>query len=209
MTIKEIFDIINGNHISSGKFSISSINGCPRKKYMEIKNLWKETYDAKTLRAFSLGDMFHRQAVKELMEKGDKLNYHVVAAEVDIPEHQYISGRADLILSDNNTKELIIVDIKSSGDWTLKEVKDGRVSESYINQMQLYLHFFKLNRGFIVFYGKHKGIIEEYEVIYNKDLCENLIKEIENFMINNVAAGVEPPKCKGEGMFPCQCCKDK
>lgn len=206
--IKEVFDITNGFHTSSGKLSISSINGCRRKKYLELKGLHKETYDAKSMRAFALGDLFHQQAAKEILEKGEKVGLHLVAGEVDIPEQKYISGRADQIISISATGELIIVDIKSAGDWTLDKAKKGEVDSSYINQIQLYLHFFKLQRGFIVFFGKHKGEVHEVEVKYDKELCERLIAEVEDFFINYVEKDIEPPLCDG-GSWGCSVCGKK
>jgi len=203
--IKEIFDVTNTEHVSSGKFSASSIGSCLRLKYLQIKKLYKETYDAKAQRNFALGELFHRAAVKEIMEKGDKLNLHVVASEVDIPEHPFISGRADLIVSNSKTGELMIVDVKSCSDYVLREAANGKVSDTYFNQMQLYLHFFAIKRGYILFYGKHKGHIEEVEVTYDKDACEKILSDIEAFFKDFVDKNVEPPKCDG-GTFGCNCC---
>jgi hypothetical protein len=53
---------------------------CKRKKWMEMKGLYKEKYNAKTLRTFEIGDLFHRQAVKELTEKCEQFGLHVVSA---------------------------------------------------------------------------------------------------------------------------------
>jgi len=205
--IKEIFEIIDTSHVSSGKFSISSIDCCLRKKYLEMKGLYKEKYDSKTLRTFALGDLFHRQAVKEILEKSDKLNLHVVASEVNIPEQKYFSGRADLVVSNSITGELYVIDVKSAGDYTMKLAKEGKVSDSYIKQMQLYLHFFKLKTGYILFYGKHKGEIFEVEVKYDKELCEKTIKIIEDFFLNNIEKNIEPEKCFGR-QFGCKACDE-
>ena len=204
--LKEIFDVAEKNHTSSGKFSISSVGGCLRKKYLEMRGLYKEEFDSKSLRAFELGDLFHMQAVKELIEKGEKLDLRVVSCEVNIPMQERISGRADLIISDSKTGELFVVDIKSCGDYTLNEVKKGKINENYINQLQLYLHFFKLKRGFILFYGKHKGEVVEVEVKYDEKKCEELLITINNFLINNIDKGIEPAKCDNSGMFKCNCC---
>lgn len=206
--LKEIIDSKREAHISSGKFSISSIGGCWRKKYMELKGLYKQEYDERIKRIFRMGDLIHRQMVREFLEKGDAHGIRVVAAEVDIPGQKYISGRSDLIVSISKTGELVIIDVKSAGDWVLRRVKNGETEEhikNYINQLQLYLHFFKLKRGYILFIGKHKGEIEEIEVKYNKELCERLVKEIEDFFCNYVEKDVVPEKCDG-GMFGCGVC---
>lgn len=214
MTIKEILESKRNGHQSSGKFSISSVNGCWRKKYMELKGLHKSEFDHKALRNFDLGDLFHQQVVKEMFEKCPQHGYNVVAAEINIPENhlnsKYISGRCDLMISNNKTGELIIVDTKSSGDWTLKKVRDGEVPDNYKKQVLLYLHFFNIKRGFLLFFGKHKGEIEEVEVMYNKEEAEKIIKEIEDFFINYVDKDIIPDKCNSEiSPFGCEVCSPK
>ena len=206
--IKEIYDLKFEPHISSGKFSISSIGQCRRRKFLEMKGLYKEEYSSKTLRAFNIGDAFHRLACEELMSKGDLLGLHVVAAEVPIPENDLFSGRADQIVADKNG-EMMVVDIKSCSDWTLDKAGEGEVSDSYVWQVQLYLHFFRLKKGYILFYGKHRGEVEEYEVIYDKALCEKLIADIKEFM-DNLAKDIEPGFCnKTISPFGCPVCVPK
>lgn len=207
--IKQIIDSRPENHKSSGKFAISRVGSCWRRTYLTMKGEYKEEFDAKTLRAFEIGDIFHRQAVKELLEKGDKFGKRVVAVEVDIPEQKNISGRTDIILSDAKTRELYLVDVKSCADWTLNKVKKGELDinyiQNYINQIQLYLHFFEIKKGYVLFFGKHRGETEELEVIYDKKVCLTLIKEIEDFFKNNIDKDIEPEKCQG-GDFGCDCC---
>lgn len=203
--IVEIFELRDSYHKSSGKFSISSISSCWRKKYMELKGLYTEQYDAKTIRTFAVGDVFHRLAVGEIMEKGQKLGLYVISSEINIPSHQYFSGRVDLILSVASTGELIIIDVKSCGNFTFNQVKGGECPEQYIKQVQLYLHFFKLKRGIILFYNKEKATVVEYEVKYDKTVCEKLIKEVEDFFKNYVEKNIEPQKCEG-GDWGCECC---
>jgi len=207
--IKEIIDSRFEDHQSSGKFAISKIGSCWCKVYLIMKGKYKEEFDAKTVRAFEIGDIFHRQVVKELIEKGDKFGKRVVAVEVDIPEQKNISGRIDVILSDAKTKELYLIDIKSCVDWTLNKVRKGKLDigyiQNYINQIQLYLHFFKIKKGYLLFFGKHRGEAEEIEVIYDRELCLKLIKDIEDFFENYVEKDIEPQKCDG-GDFGCDCC---
>ena len=204
--IKEIFEVKNNNHISSGKFSISSIGCCKRKKFMEIKKLWHEDYDAKTQLTFATGDAFHRLAVKTIMENGDKLNIRVCSAEVDIPEQRFFSGRADLIVSDG--KEMMVTDVKSCSDYTLMMVDKGEVSQSYIDQVNLYLHFFNLKTGYILFFGKHKAVVKEAKVVYDETRALELIADVEDFMINYVEKNICPDKCTEEiSPWGCKCCE--
>jgi len=204
--IKEIIEQPNKNHKSSGKFSISGINGCWRKKYLQLKGFYKEEFDERTFRIFKIGDTFHKIICGELLTKSENTNLKVVAMEVDIPEQKYISGRVDIIMSNSSNGELIVVDVKSCGDYTLKMIREGNCPENYINQVLLYCHFLKLPRGFLLFFGKHKGELEEYEVLYNKDKAERLVAEIEDFYINYVDKNILPAKCGG-GKFGCDVCE--
>ena len=203
--IKEILEAKREGHISSGKFSVSGIGGCKRKIYMKMKGLYKEEYSAQTLRIFDIGTLFHQQAVKEMYEKCNQFGMDVVAAEINIPKHKYFAGRADIIMSVQETGEKIIIDVKSAANYTLQLAKKGEVSEAYINQVQLYLHFFGIKRGFLLFFGKAKGDIEEFEILYDKELCEKLVRDVEIFFEENIAKDIPPEKCDGKP-FGCSCC---
>lgn len=203
--ITEVFDNYKHEHQSSGKYSISSIGGCWRKKFMEMKGLWKEEYDAKTLRTFDLGDAFHRQACKELMEKGHAFGLHVCAAECNIPEQKNISGRCDQMIANSATGEIYVIDIKSCSDWTLNKAQEGEVPQNYKDQVNLYLHFFGLKKGYLIFFGKHKGTVAEAEVLYDERRALILIQEINDFVEDHVNKDVEPSRCDG-GSFGCKCC---
>jgi len=207
MVIKEVLDEVRRPHKSSGKFSISSVGSCWRKKYMEMKGLYRQDYDARMQRIFDIGDSFHRQTVREFLEKGDSVGIRVIAAEVLVPEHQYISGRADLVLFHSELNEKIIVDIKSASDWTFNKVVLHDYSEigHYIKQVQLYLHFFKIQKGYLLFVSKNKAHVEEVEVIYDQKLCEGLVEDIEHFMKDYVAKDILPPQCDG-GQWGCEAC---
>ena len=100
-----------------------------------------------------------------------------------------------------------MLDVKSCGDWTLNQVRGGNVPEKYVQQVQLYLHFLHLKRGFILFVGKHKNELEEAEVAYDKELCERLVSEINNFFENFVNKNIEPPACDG-GDWGCPVCSE-
>jgi len=201
--IKEILNNKRKEHISSGKFSISSINSCWRKKYLELKGLYKEEFSEELLRLFTLGNIIHRQITKELIEK-ERYGFHLVATEVDIPEQKYISGRIDNIISING--ENIIIDVKSAGDWTLKSIRNGeKCPENYTNQVLLYMYFTNIHKGMLLFVGKNKGEIEEVEVEYDEEKAKRLVKEIENFFQNYVEKNIEPQKCEG-GTWGCECC---
>jgi len=212
--IKEIIDSTEYGHKSSGKFSISGVGGCWRKKYLELKGLFKAEFDYKAIRTFAIGDAFHRMIVKEIMEKGEGAGMHVAAAEVNIPEAhsdaKYLSGRADLIVSDSKRGILFVVDVKSCSDWTLKKVKSGDVPQNYIDQVNMYCHFFGLKEGYLVFVSKHKGEVAEHKVVYDQARAKQILADVENFYKNFVEKNIEPPACDGiTSPFGCDACSPK
>jgi len=204
--IKEILNKPNNErYIPSGKFSISSIGSCWRKKYLELKGMYKEDFTPETMRIFQIGNIFHSYITKELIERGSG-EFHLVASEINIPNHKYISGRIDNILSVNG--ELIIIDVKSASDYTIKSVRNGEVEQSYKDQVLLYEHLFGIHRGMLLFVGKSKGELIEVMVEYNKGRAMGLVQEIEDFFINYVEKNIEPLRCNG-GKWGCECCFSK
>lgn len=208
MVLKEIYDLEYTPHISSGKFALSGIGGCWREKYLTLKGLYKKKYDSKAIRTFAIGDAFHQLSMRTFFEKAEMANISIVATEVNIPQcddSKYISGRTDCIIANRITGEINVVDFKSCGSWTFGKVKKGEVSQTYKDQINMYLHFFKLKRGYLLFINKDKGEIEEVIVDYDEIRAKQILKEIEDFYHNYVDPNIEPPKCSNEG-FGCDCC---
>jgi CRISPR/Cas system-associated exonuclease Cas4 (RecB family) len=206
--LKEIFDLEYQPHQSSGKFSISSVGSCLRTKYLELKGLYKKKYDQKTVRTFAIGDAFHRLAMKTFFEKAEQADISVVATEINIPEcedSKYFSGRTDCIISHRKTGELNVVDFKSCSGYALNKVRQGDVAQNYKDQVNLYLHFFKIKKGYLLFISKDKGEIEEVEVNYDEARAKQVIKEIEEFFLNYVDKNIEPAKCT-DAAYGCECC---
>lgn len=207
--LKEILDLKPEKHVSSGKFSISSVGRCWRRKFSEIKKLYKEEFDEKMFRIFAQGDFFHQLLVSEFASKGPSSGYHVAAAECDIRDQKYISGRCDMILSHAPSKQLYIVDFKSCSPWAFKNVKEkGEVSQTYKNQVLLYEHVFHIHRGYLLFINKASSEVEEFEVLYDSKRAEFLINQIKFFFENFIEKNVCPPKCDG-GEWGCKCCWPK
>jgi len=203
-----IIEILNNPripHQSSGKFSVSSVNSCWYKKYMELKGLYKEVYDEKTLRTFSIGDFWHNKLVGDIAAKGPVQGYHVAAAEVDIRNNKYISGRCDMLLSHAPSKQLYVIDFKSCSTWTFKKAVEGEVAQNYKDQVLLYMYFFHIPRGYLLFVNKANSEVAEVEVKYDEERAAKLVAQIKLFFTEYVEKDVEPPKCDG-GIFGCKCC---
>lgn len=203
--LKEILESKPEKHISSGKVSISSVGGCWRKKYLSIKKLYKEEFSEKTFRIFAQGDFFHQLLVSEFISKGPSHGYEVAAAECNIRNNKYISGRCDMILSHAPSKELYIVDFKSCSKWTFDNVKKGIVSQSYKDQVLLYEYVFHIHRGYLLFVDKSSSEVEEYKVEYNEERAQFLINQIKFFFRDFIEVNKIPPRCNG-GQWGCKCC---
>jgi hypothetical protein len=212
--IVKILNSQSKGHQSSGKFSISSVDCCWRRKYLELKGLFKEEYTEKTKRAFALGDLFHQFACREMIEKLEGTEWGLLAAEINIPQNhpdaKYISGRCDLMLGNSQTAEKVIYDVKSCSTFVFKKAQEGDVPQNYQNQIQLYLHFFNIERGFLLFFSKEKGEYTEFEIKRDPIKARKLIDDINNFYENYVLADKEPEPCDGKngGFFECPACKD-
>lgn len=206
--LKEILEDKRKPHQSSGKFSISSIHSCWRRKYSELKKIYKEEYSEKMFRVFAQGDFFHQLLVSEFTSKGPSSGYQVAAAECDIRNNEFISGRCDMILSHAPSKNLYIVDFKSCSPWAFKNVQAGEVSQTYKDQVLLYQHIFHIPRGYLLFINKASSEVEEFKVEYNKERAEFLINQIKYFFKNFVEKDFLPPRCDG-GIFGCKCCWPK
>ena len=207
--IEEIFNSGFQQHQSSGKFSISGIGSCWRKKYMEMKGLLKTEYDEKTLRIFKLGDAVHRISVAELMMKGPSQGFEVAAAEINVPENEFISGRADCLLSRMTDGSRYIIDFKSVSPWVFKQVVAGEIAkiQNYVDQINLYLHLFKLKTGFLLFVNKASCEVKEWKVEYDEVRATKQFKEIENFFVEHVRKDVLPPKCNNIiSPYGCEAC---
>jgi hypothetical protein len=87
----------------------------------------------------------------------------------------------------------------------MNKVQKGEIAQNYIDQVNLYLHFFKLKKGYLLFISKDKGNIEESVINYDETRAKLLIKEIEDFYCNYVDKNIEPPSCSGN-VFGCDVC---
>jgi hypothetical protein len=205
--IKEIIESDNNGHVSSGKFSISGLGGCMREKYFSLWKKYSKTFDNRVKRIFDLGDYVHRQCMNDLLTNAPSNGYEVFASEVNIPLHQYLSGRIDCILSDVSTGDKIVIDFKSTGSWTFDKVKKGEVPQNYLDQVNMYMHLLNIHKGYLLFVCKNNCEIHEHEVVYDRNRALDQIKQVEDFFINNVYIGKLPSKCVG-GMFGCDVCEE-
>jgi len=156
------------NDRSQHHFYISQAGKCPRQVFFKFKNAPKKELEPNILRLFDHGDHIHQLIMRSLLSTRD---IHIVAAEVDIPPQEMISGRADAIVSDG--KELYVLDIKSINSFSFRKLKEPK--KDHINQIQLYLHYFRIEKGILLYVNKNTQQLKELVVNYDIGKSERLL----------------------------------
>jgi len=169
-------------------FYITDAGKCGRSLFFKFKNAPREEMKAHILRLFDHGNHIHQLIMKPLLSTRD---VHVVASEVNIPPQEIINGRADAIVSDG--KDLFVLDIKSMNSMIFDRLEDPK--EENVNQIQLYLHYFRIPKGILLYVNKNTLELKEFVVEYSKGravaLLENL-KEIKKKTDSNIIPGRLP-----------------
>jgi CRISPR/Cas system-associated exonuclease Cas4 (RecB family) len=150
-------------------FYITDAGKCPRAIFFKFKNVPREKMAPEVLRMFDHGDYIQMQILSILFSLGI-----VRAAEVKIPPHELISGRADAIVTLNN--ELYVVDFKSMNSLVFKNLNAPK--EENVNQIQLYLHFFKIPKGILLYINKDTLELKEFFIQYDSKLAKKLLDDL-------------------------------
>lgn len=174
-------------------FYISEAGKCPRAIWFSYKKYPKKPKDARTQRIFEHGDHTHMRFMSVLFTLG-----LVTAVEVKIPDHEIIHGRADAIISVDG--EPYVVELKSVGSYKFKK---GEADADHIKQLQLYLHFFKINKGILLYENKDTQDLMEFAFEYNPNLVkeilagfEKLQKQVDANEMPEVPADLDDWRCK-------------
>jgi len=176
--LKEIIDKYyqdKNNERERKRFYISDAGKCPRQIFFKFKKAPRKEMEPRLLRIFDQGDYVHLRLTRDLFSLGI-----VVASEIDIPPREDIGGRADAIIRINN--ELYLVDLKSINSNILYKMEKPK--EDHILQVQLYLHFFKLKKGILLYEGKDNSEIKEFPVEYDKKVAEKILNDFKRLKIN-------------------------
>jgi len=167
-------------------FYISEAGKCPRQIFFKFKNAPRKEMEANILRLFDHGDHMHQLIMKPLLSTRE---VRVVTAEVDIPPQELVRGRADAIISDG--KELYVLDIKSMNSMVFRNLTEPK--EENINQIQLYLHYFKIPKGILLYVDKDKLDLKEFEIDYNKTLVEKILNDL-TYLKKQIDSNVVPSR---------------
>ena len=152
-------------------FYITDAGKCARAVFFKFKNMPREKMEARMLRLFDHGDYIQMQILNTLFSLGI-----VRASEVQIPPQGLVSGRADAIITLNN--ELYVVDFKSMNSMLFRKLEAPK--EENVNQIQLYMHYFGIPKGILLYMSKDTSELKDFPIQYNIDLVQGLLKGLEN-----------------------------
>ena len=178
--LKELIDqfyLDNQKNKDQTRFYITDAGKCPRAVFFKFKNAPREPMDARIMRIFERGENMHRSIFNILY----RLRLGVVT-EIPIPTSEIISGRADAILCIGN--ENYVLDIKSINSMIFKRMAAPK--EENVYQIQLYLHFFNIKKGILLYIDKDQQDMKEFFVDFGEQLCNSLLDKF-----NSLKAQVE------------------
>ena len=163
MPIKQLLDNFYAENERDAKkqehFYVSDVGHCGRAIFFNFKGVKKAKLDPRMCRIFSMGDTLHNNIFSQM--------YHIpsikiIGSEVRMPENGLISGRCDAIVLIGG--ELFVIDIKSINSFIFKKMENAQIEN--IQQVQLYLHFFNIQKGIVLYIDKDRQEIREYIVSY-------------------------------------------
>jgi CRISPR/Cas system-associated exonuclease Cas4 (RecB family) len=162
------------------RFYISDIGKCSRAVFFKFKNAPREKMDARMLRVYERGEYLHRNIFNILYRL--KIG---ITTEVSIPTQELVSGRADAIICIGN--ENYVLDIKSINSMIFKNLNQPK--EENAQQLQLYLHYFNIKKGILLYIDKDQQNIKEFIIDYDSVFVQSLLnnlKDLKTKIDNNI-----------------------
>lgn len=181
-------------------FYITDAGKCPRQLYFQFKGVPKKELEPRILRIFDHGDYTHMRIMSILFALGI-----VRAAEIKIPAEEIISGRADAIIGFEGKP--YVLDIKSIASFGFQKLNEPK--DEHIKQLQLYLHYFKIPQGILLYENKDTQELKEFLIRYDPKLVQGLLEEFEALreQIKKDIIPMIPAKLGGWPRWPCQYCE--
>jgi CRISPR/Cas system-associated exonuclease Cas4 (RecB family) len=181
-------------------FYITDAGKCNRAIFFKFKNLPREKMTPEVMRMFDHGDYIQMQMLSTLFSLGI-----VRASEIKIPPQELISGRADAIVTIDN--ELYVVDFKSMNSMIFAKLEAPKVEN--VNQIQLYLHYFKIPKGILLYVNKNTLELKEFVIQYDPALARKLLKDLEDLKVK-INKDLVPDRIEGYPTdWQCKYCQFK
>jgi len=182
------------------RFYISDIGKCPRAVFFKFKNAPREKMDARILRVFERGEYLHRNIFNILYRL--KIG---ITTEVSIPTQELVSGRADAIICIGN--ENYVLDIKSINSMIFKNLNQPK--EENTQQLQLYLHYFNIKKGILLYIDKDQQNIKEFIIDYDSAFVQSLLNNLKGLK-TKIDNNIIPDRLENYPLnWQCQYCQFK
>jgi len=201
--IKMLKELIDGFYSDSFKyrerayFYVSDVGKCPRALYFHFKDVPQETPSPRLLRIFDEGEHIHRRLLSVLYGLGI-----VQASEIRTPPNDLIHGRADAIVTLD--EKPYVVEFKSSAGFVFNKIENPR--KEHVDQVQLYMHYFNIPRGIILYENKNTQHLKEFLVKYDQKRAENLISDF-RFLKEQIEKDIIPEKPEHIKDWRCRYCE--
>jgi len=186
---KEIDNFLNSkkeNIRERDYFYISELGKTKKEIYDAIVNQKPFDADARVKRILENGNKVHERYIKLFAEMGI-----LVAAEIDAVSNELVHGRLDALITDRTQN--YVVEIKSCSMWTFNKLQ--KPSHPHFLQIQFYMYYTNIPRGFILYENKDTQNIKCFYLELDKELVENTIKdlnELKEMIINKIEPKDEP-----------------
>lgn len=168
------------------QFYISEAGKCPRAIFFKFKKAPGKPLEPERIRIFEHGDFIHQMILRPLFSLG-----LVRATEITIPPQELVSGRADAILSLDG--EPYVLDVKSiSGKLNFEKLQPH---PEHIWQLQLYLHYFKIKKGILLYVNKDTQELKEFSIDYDPKIAQELLDWFEKLK-KKLLENKVPPRLK-------------
>lgn len=179
-------------------FYISDVGKCHRAIFFKFKNAPRKKADPRIMRIFERGEHIHRNIFSILY----RLRIGVTT-EVPIPAQEIISGRADAIICVDG--ENYVLDVKSINSMVFKNMTEPKEENKY--QVQLYMHFFGIKKGILLYVDKDQQDIKEFIFDYDKQLVDSLLGDLKGLK-RKIEEDTVPSRLPDyPGNWQCQYCQ--
>lgn len=179
-------------------FRISGMGGCLRKRFLERKGDTKEELDARTLRVFQVGNIYHTYLQEILKDK-------LIGSEIEVKQGDFV-GHIDAILKGDNGNTLIDFKTVNSRKFTYLGKEADR---HYIMQLLTYTMLaekeYNITESKIVYVSKDDFRMREMTYRLNNDWREEIASEVEELQRYWQSKKLPPPE--PQASWNCQYCQ--
>ncbi len=177
-------------------FYVSNAGKCPRQVFFAMKDYPRKPMEVHALRKMHHGDVVHSKLKNILYSLGI-----VKATEIEIPPQELISGRADAIIGMNGKE--YVVELKSISSFGFEQLDNPKDSD--MKQLMLYMHYFSIPRGVLVYENKNTQELKEFEVDYDEMLARKILDSFARLK-QDIDSGRVPGKPRELEQWQCDYC---